>query len=56
MSSGVDPESVDSEVQPECQGLLELGHDFGVVEVEVGLVRFELVQVILAALLVVGPG
>jgi hypothetical protein len=51
----VDPESIDAKVEPEGHGLLQLGHNLWVVEVEVGLLGVELVQVVFAALLVVSP-
>ena len=52
---GVDPEAVDAELEPEAGDLGDLGPDGGVADVEVGLVRVEVVEVPLPGPLVVVP-
>ena len=56
MSYSVHPESVDAEVEPELERLLQLLHHEGVPHVEVGLALVELVEVDGFALGLVLPG
>ena len=55
VGDGVEPETVEAEVEPEADHVEDGFAHFGVVVVEVGLVRIEAVPVVLVALGVVGP-
>jgi hypothetical protein len=55
MSGGINPESVNSQIEPEGKNLFEQSHNFGVVKVEVGLFGVELMKVVLPACLIKSP-
>ena len=55
MSGGVNPETVNSQIEPERKNLFEQSHNFGVGQVQVGLFRVELMKVVLPAFLIQSP-
>ena len=55
MSSSINPESINSQIEPERQNLFQFGHDLGVAQVQIWLFRVELVKVVLPAFLVQSP-
>jgi hypothetical protein len=56
MCDRIDPESVNAEVQPELEDLLEQVNDLLVAQVQIGLFGVELVKEELAAFFVPSPG
>jgi hypothetical protein len=55
VSGSVNPESVNSQIEPERENLLEQGNNFGVGQVQIGLLRVELMKVVLSACLIQSP-
>jgi len=55
MSGGINPESVNSQIEPEGKNLFEQSHNFGVGKVQVGLFGVELMKVVLPACLIKSP-
>ena len=55
VASCIDSETVDSQIEPELQNVLQFGDDFRIAKVQIGLLGIELVQVILAAFVVLCP-
>ena len=55
MSSSINPESINSQIEPERQNFFQFGHDLGVAQVQIWLFRVELVKVVLPAFLVQSP-
>ena len=55
VSSSINPESINSQIEPERQNLLQFGHDLGVTQVQIWLFWVELVKVVLPAFLVQSP-